>query len=270
MNLNLNALLGVVLAGILLGQQAFAQTAQKAAPVKAAPMFVPLPQDIQCSLEGMSFRSTVGKNGELVNTDGSVEGVTCWLVKSVVQVAPDPSQKKAIPLASTTITNGMLSTKDFGAFKLSPTNNLYSTATGIAIRNDRVQPLRNFLAQASVSKQSGSTGSDAYVPIKANCIVYHSGYEGTIVAPGVSEPAGTVAKLECNGKDVEIADSKMVAGIIATKTYGKVKVHFGSMVATVGAGDFTSVAPGKTAPERVRDISVEKSAAQSFTAQFGQ
>jgi hypothetical protein len=107
-----------------------------------------------------------------------------------------------------------------------------------------------------------------YVSVKANCVVYHSGYRGTITAPGVSEPTGNIARLECNGKDVEIADNKMVAGVILTKHYGSVKVHFGSMVATVGAGDFTSVAPGKTAPERVEDISVQKSGANTFIADF--
>jgi len=90
------------------------------------------------------------------------------------------------------------------------------------------------------------------------------------VAPGVSEPTGTLAKLECNGENIELASTKMVDGLIITKAYGKVKVHFGSMVTTVGAGDFTSVPDGKTLPERVKDISVEKSVAQSFVAQFQQ
>jgi len=238
-----------------------ATAAQKTAAGKssaAVPMFVPMPKDIQCELNGVSYRSVVGANRQLNNTSGSVDGVTCWVS------GKSPEQKKDIPLVSSTISDGMLQTKDFGNLKLSPTNNINSTATGMAIRSDKVQPLRTFLAQVS------APGPDVYVPIKANCIVYHSGYEGKIVAPGVSEPTGTVAKLECSGKDVEIADNKMVAGIIVTKTYGKVKVHFGSMIATVGAGDFTSVAPGNTASERVRDISVERSTAQSFTAQFGQ
>jgi hypothetical protein len=238
-----------------------AQAPQKTAAGKssaAVPMFVPMRKDIQCELHGVSYRSVVGAN-QLNNTSGSVDGVTCWVA------GKSPEQKKDIPLVSSTITAGMLQTKDFGNLKLAPTNNINSTATGMAIRSDKVQPLRTFLAQVSTP-----TGSDAYVPIKANCIVYHSGYKGTIVAPGVSEPTGTVAKLECNGKNVEIANNNMVGGIIVTKTYGKVKVHFGSMVATVGAGDFTSVAEGKTAPERVRDISVDSRQAESFKDQFQQ
>lgn len=115
---------------------------------------------------------------------------------------------------------------------------------------------------------AGIAHAQEYVPVKANCVVYHSGYEGKIVAPGVSEPSGKIARLECNGKDVEISSKDMAGGFIATKAYGKVKVRFGSMVATVGAGDFTSVPEGKTAPERVKDISVEKSAAKGFMDQF--
>jgi hypothetical protein len=107
------------------------------------------------------------------------------------------------------------------------------------------------------------------VPVKADCIVYHSGYDGVIVAPGVSEPSGTVASLKCGGKKVEITSTKMVKGIILTKDFGKVKVHFASMVATVGAGDFTSdPGNGRSLPERVINMSVQKSAADRFMAQF--
>jgi hypothetical protein len=108
-----------------------------------------------------------------------------------------------------------------------------------------------------------------WVPVKANCIVYHSGYDGTIVAPGVSEPSGTVGSLKCGGKIVEITSKEMVKGVILTKEYGKVRVHFASMVSTIGAGDFTSdPGGGRTLPERVIDMSVQKSAAESFSAQF--
>ena len=90
--------------------------------------------------------------------------------------------------------------------------------------------------KSSVTPQNVTPGrpaaSDAkpaateWVPVKANCIVYHSGYVGTIVAPSVSEPSGTVGSLECGGKNVEITSKEMVKGIILTKEYGKVKVHF--------------------------------------------
>ncbi len=128
--------------------------------------------------------------------------------------------------------------------------------------------MRRIIVVLCVSLVTGIAYAQEYVPVKADCVVYHSGYKGTIVAPGVSQPSGTVAELQCNGKDVELASKDMVDGIILTKAYGKVKVRFSSMIATVGAGDFSSVQNGKTAPERVRDISVQRSAVKSFTAQF--
>jgi hypothetical protein len=116
---------------------------------------------------------------------------------------------------------------------------------------------------------AAQSSADELVPVKANCIVYHSGYDGIVVAPGVSEPSGTVASLKCSGKKVEITSSKMVKGIILTKDFGKVKVHFSSMVATVGAGDFTSdPGNGRSLPERVINMSVEKSEIDRFMTQF--
>lgn len=111
------------------------------------PRFVPMPKDIQCELHGVSYMSVVGANGQMNNTSGSVDGVTCWIL------GKSPEQKKDIPIVSSTITDGILKTKDFGNLKLSPTNNISSAATGMAIRSDKVQLLRTFLAQAS--KQDG-------------------------------------------------------------------------------------------------------------------
>ncbi len=107
-----------------------------------------------------------------------------------------------------------------------------------------------------------------YVPVKAKCVVYHSGYEGIVVAPGVSEPTGKISKFECNGKDVEIASPEMAKGIIVTKAFGKVRVHFGSMIATIGAGDFTAVPDGHTIPEQTVEVAVQKSTVESFKSQF--
>ncbi|MGD0074732.1 MAG: hypothetical protein ABSD31_10380 [Candidatus Binataceae bacterium] len=112
-----------------------AQTAQKTTAAKPAPTFIPMPEDIQCSFQGVEFRQIVGSNA----MNGSVEAVTCYPTKS-------PEQKKDVPLVSGKITDGTLSTKDFGDFKLNASNNLYSNAIAIAIRNDNVQPLRKFLA----------------------------------------------------------------------------------------------------------------------------
>jgi hypothetical protein len=145
--------------------------------------------------------------------------------------------------------------------------------SGVKPQNtNTVQPAASGASSPAVGQGSAkaavSNPAVEWVPVKANCIVYHSGYEGTIVARDVSEPTGTVARFTCNGKSVEIASKKMVKGIILTKDYGKVRVHFASMIATVGAHDFTDVGEGHTLPERVIDMSVQYSAVDRFMAQF--
>jgi hypothetical protein len=72
MNLKMNSLSGIQLAGVFLGQRAFAQSTP---PLKAAPVFVSLPKDIRCSIQRMSIRVTgPGKNGEIVYTDSMANG----------------------------------------------------------------------------------------------------------------------------------------------------------------------------------------------------
>jgi hypothetical protein len=99
--------------------------------------FVPMPEDIRCSFRGYYDLSTF-ENGEF-HTDGGVEAVTCWVS------GEGPEQKKDIPLASTKFTDGMLPTKDFGNFKLTSGNNVYSAALAVAILSGKVQSLREFL-----------------------------------------------------------------------------------------------------------------------------
>lgn len=266
MTLKKSALFGVLLASTLISQQAYAQSTT---PAKAAPVLVPMPKDIQCELSGMSFRSVVGANAQLTETSGSVDGVTCWITGKT------PEQKKDVSLASNDITRGMLTTKDFGKWKVMPQNSINSSGLSISVRRDKLPSLRAFLqkgeAETSVEPASNTkvaeNSASSFVLVKVNCTVYHKGYEGIVVSPGVSEPSGTVARLECNGKDVEIASGEMSKGVIITKDYGEVKVHFESMIATVGAGDFTAT-NGNTVPERAIDVAVKKPAVARFTAQF--
>ena len=91
----------------------------------------------------MQFRSMVGPNGEMVNTDGSLNSLACWIVDKQLKV--DKPLKKDIPLASTKIIGGMLLTKDFGDFKITPVNSIYSNSFSMEIYNDKVQALRDFL-----------------------------------------------------------------------------------------------------------------------------
>jgi hypothetical protein len=113
-----------------LGQHTFAQ--------QPAPGFVSIPDDINCSVQGMSYESRVGAGGQLVNTSGSATGVTCWMSKN-------PKVKKPVPLTSTKITDGMLPTKEFGNLQITPVNSITSNGLYMAIGSDKVDSLREYL-----------------------------------------------------------------------------------------------------------------------------
>jgi hypothetical protein len=102
-----------------------------------APKFVPLPEDITCSLQGVYFTSAVGEQN---STNGGAKGLTCWITGKKSKV-----KKISVPLASTKITNGILPTKDFGNFKLSSNNNIMSPGMSVDIESDKVESLREYL-----------------------------------------------------------------------------------------------------------------------------
>jgi hypothetical protein len=123
-----NIFAGIFLINSLLCGPAFAQ--------KAAPGFVSMPSDISCSIKGMSFMAMVGANGQLVQTDGSANGMTCALTGK---------SAKDIALASHSIKDGRLPTKEFGNLQIDPTNNLNSTSVYIAISKDKLKAFRDYL-----------------------------------------------------------------------------------------------------------------------------
>ncbi|MBC8874264.1 MAG: hypothetical protein H8E44_32920 [Planctomycetes bacterium] len=123
--------------------------------------------------------------------------------------------------------------------------------------------------ETNTTSQTPESSKGQYVLVGVKCVVYHSGYEGIIVAPGVLKPTGgTVVSLECNGKKVDILDEAIADGFIETKEFGKIGVRFGSMVTTVGAGDFTSVGEGTSVPEQAIEVYVEESEQKNFMDLF--
>ncbi len=100
---------------------------------------VPIPDDIRCSHEGYHYVQGVGRNGETLNTNGGVEGVSCWIL------GKRPGQKKEIPLASTEIAGGMLATKQFGNLQITFENNIQSDGFYMAIGRDKVESFRDYL-----------------------------------------------------------------------------------------------------------------------------
>jgi len=132
--------------------------------------------------------------------------------------------------------------------------------------------MHRFLAAAiaaAFTVSAGSAFADDLAKVTASCVVSHKSYRGTIVAPGISKPTGKIAKLVCNGKNVELTSDSMNDGAIATKQFGDISVRFGSMIATVGAGDFTSVNPGSTAQERVVELYVPTPKVAEFNSFLG-
>jgi hypothetical protein len=117
-------------------QASTGQSAAKEGPVT----MVSIPDDIGCSVKGMQIMSMIGSNGETNNTSGSVKGVTCW-IKDKKPV------KKDIPLASETITDGMLPTKRFGNLQISQENNINSNGLYMAIGSDKLKAFRDYLQQ---------------------------------------------------------------------------------------------------------------------------
>jgi hypothetical protein len=156
-----SALLGILLTGVLLAQHALTQQPAPAKkPASPAPAFVPLPKDIQCSLQGVSFMSVVGAHGQMENTNGKVESVSCWIV------ARGEDQKKDIPLASNEITHDIITTKDFGRLKMTPENSVISAGSSLSIRSDKIKPLRAFLlGQAAPTSNESTQTSTKSTPV---------------------------------------------------------------------------------------------------------
>lgn len=123
--------------GVLLALQSLCASAQSASP-GTAPLFVPLPKNIQCRLDGSVIRPPLEKNLRPSKLEGSIGGLACWM-------GPNPSALNVdVPLASTAITSGMLATERFGGLKIIAGNSTEGVFS-IEIRTDKLPSLRAFL-----------------------------------------------------------------------------------------------------------------------------
>ena len=144
MSLKRSAIFVVLLAVVCISQQV---SAQKTTSANAAPVFVPMPADIQCYIvsggtrfETGNTRTPPGENDDSVVLL-AVQEVACHIV------GKSSSGEKKIPLASTEVTDGMLRTRDFGDLKLgdTPEGVASGSSVSIAIRRDKLQSFRDFL-----------------------------------------------------------------------------------------------------------------------------
>jgi hypothetical protein len=225
-------LLSILLSGVLLAQHA---STQQPAPAKMpstpAPVFVPLPKDIQCSLQGLSFRSVVGAHGQMENTNGTVDSLNCWIA------AKGEGQKTDIPLASNDITHEIIATKDFGKLRMAPQNSVSSAGFSLSIRADRMKALRAFLlshdtaeVDAQVAARHPTEPIYVAIPDWADC--EFSGMYYQSVVGSSSGMNGSLTGMICsiNGygslpkRDVALLSTSITDGVLKTKDFGFLRV----------------------------------------------
>jgi len=108
---------------------AYAQTKDSLSPMRA---------NLRCLLQGVSYESTVGSNGRLINTAGSVDSLLC---------AYSGGAQKSVPLVSGDIENGMLKTKDVGNIKIQFGNSLNGNSATMYMRSSDQDKLVAFLGK---------------------------------------------------------------------------------------------------------------------------
>jgi hypothetical protein len=137
MNVKRIVLFVILLAVICIGQQA---VAQHTTPSNPGSEFVPLTGVVLCNLTDIRMAIS-NQNGELVTTLSSVKKVTCQIT------GKNHGRKKEISLLSTEITNGMLSTREFGLMKLEAhgSGSNPAAAITISVRPEMLQSIRDFL-----------------------------------------------------------------------------------------------------------------------------
>jgi hypothetical protein len=128
------------------------------------------------------------------------------------------------------------------------------------------QPAATTVSPSPIPQPSATSD---YVLVPIDCIVTHSGWEGIVVASGVTKPTtGIIVAFQCNGKDVGLANTSIADGYIETKDFGKIGIRFASQIQTIGAGEFMKVAEGFSLPERASEVYVQNSMQKNFTNQY--
>jgi hypothetical protein len=241
--------IGILLGSVLLAQHTLAQQPAPAKKLPApAPAFVPLPKDIQCSLQFSSARQGAGSNGPVL-LSGTVGSLTCW-------VSGNEEHKKPISLVSNDFAQDLrLSSKDFGKLKLAPDHSTIPPGTTVAIHADKIKSLRAFLQAsdaplASDTKQSASLPANPFTPFVASSEQYEEtdprmfGLDLQVAIRQIQMNAdGEIAVLDMtvksctqNGREMALDNRSITIdkdnphyGALLTTDYGKFRVQFDSM-----------------------------------------
>ncbi len=232
------------LAGALFARHGIAQQPALASkPSTAVPAFVPMPRDIQCSLQGLSFMSVVGANGKLENTNGTIGGLSCWIA------AKGEDQKKEIPLASGEVLHDVITTKDFGKLKIAPQNSVSSAGFSLSIRADKIKPLRSFLlSQESAAPDTQETASHpvepAFVSLPDWVDCEFSGLEYESRVGSSTSMNGTIKGVTCwvegygsiPKQDVALSSTSIVDGKLQTSQFGVFMLESSNNLMSAGVG----------------------------------
>lgn len=142
MSLKQSVLFVVLLAVACMTQQVVAQNAGSA---NQAPVFVPMPADVQCFIVSGGTRFEAGRPRAPSVNDDSV--VLLAVQKFGCHIAgKSDSGDKEVPLASTRVSDGLLRTREFGELKLGDDEGVsWGNNISIAIPRDKLQSFRDFL-----------------------------------------------------------------------------------------------------------------------------
>jgi len=122
-----------------------------------------MPKDIHCKAAGLVVGPATGGQTHAGKIDGSIEGLACWPgVKT-------PAPEVAIPLDSTTVAAGMVSTKSFGKLKIVPANGV-DEEIHIEIRRDKLISLRAYL-QRQESEIAAKAKHDLEISARAWALI---------------------------------------------------------------------------------------------------
>jgi hypothetical protein len=153
----------------------------------SAPVFVPLPSDVQCAFSGMNFGGTASGGWGIQ----SVKGLTCWTTGKAA------GPMKQIPLAATTIQDGMLATRGFGNLRLALSESDPKGGLSISIRRDKLKTLREFLQNPETTEGAGEKSAGipnaAPGPVAATAPAKASAKAETVAASSSAAPKSAPA-----------------------------------------------------------------------------
>jgi hypothetical protein len=159
-----------------------------------------MPKEIQCGFKNVETEGIVG-SGEMHQLNGSVEGLLCWFA------AAGSESAKEVPLASSKIVEGKLSTKSFGVFRVaevgSADNRADSFHDDISILRDKLPSFKAFLrAPVTASSHPADSKPSPVAETLEGTLVF--GFTAKPFATGDSTMTPSGLSIDANGHEYGI------------------------------------------------------------------